>query len=286
MRINKISSPDIITVKKPKPTKRFKDGVLLDKDGSKYTGKVIHKTSYPNLYYLMNFDEGILAQSIEVKNETLSKAKKYFYNDNGKLEKIVIYNRHKRPFKLIEFFDNRITKRHYHANKPGEIAAEIRFNDDTIPFGADASFAKYDTKNKEIRYYKNGKFIVDEKIIDDTKRDMHGEKRTYLESVIFDRRTGDKYNCRRHYSGSIDILRKGSWTGNRNFEVEHQNSKGETTGYSKREYIKVVPTPSYYAFGKYCRGDHHLYYIQTRYDKNFNPVGSFRGMETVYGKLL
>ena len=167
-------------------------------------------------------------------------------------------------------------------------AAEIRFNDgiNPLPYDADVMITKTDREgNTSNEFFKGGVYIVHE-TISPMKHIDHPFPADFQEIEVFDRQLGEHTSKRRYDNGTIDVLRRGRWDSKNYYEIEHQNAQGETTGFTRREYMGYSVGEPYYGYDFFCNGDIYFSYFQTRFDKDHKPYGGFEGLETVPGKKI
>ena len=185
-------------------------------------------------------------------------------------------------------FTAKLKDRAKNASAPEEYEdnAQIKFNDGTMPYDADVQISKTDKDgNISSEYFKDGQYIVHE-TISTMRHTDHPFSADYQEIDVFDRQLGERTSKRRYDNGRVDILRHGRWDSKNYYEIEHQDENGETTGYTRREYMGYETGLPYYGYDFFCMGDIYYRYFQSRFDKDHNPIGSFEGLETIPGKRI
>jgi len=171
-------------------------------------------------------------------------------------------------------------------NNKDDDDAQIIFNDGTMPYEADMQLTKTSKDGfTSSEYFKDGVYIIHE-TISPMKHTTHPFEANYQEVEVFDRQKAEHISKRRYDNGKVDVLVKGTWTSKNRYEIEHQDENGNTTGYTRREYLDYEAGQPYWGYDFYCRGDIYFRYLQTRFDKNHKPIGVFEGLETVKGKKI
>ena len=165
--------------------------------------------------------------------------------------------------------------------------ARLIISDGTMKYGADHCLTKKDEKGNTLNeYFKNGKYIVHE-TISPVKKVNRPFRTKCKEITAFDRLNGEKIIKRRYPEGTEDILTRGSWDSLKGYEIMHLDKEGNVKGYTRREYTETTEDDKqYWGYDFYYLGNIIRKYVQTRFDKDHKPIGSFEGMEILRGKKI
>lgn len=200
-----------------------------------------------NRSFVVDFIDGKPVNSTEY-NQSLKPymTKQYSYNDKGKLENIVISRKNNflgemKLEKTIQYSPNGGSKIIKHDIYGDRVVKEIKTSKDRkLPYDADVSVYERKELSPITKYYKDGKLITAEEQIVDSIYAPSGNHAVGLQNPhtkykyinVLDYRTGKTTHKRIYDDGSSDILTKGHKFSS-GCEIEHINSSGKTTGYSR-----------------------------------------------------